>query len=217
MAAPAPPVSSCPSCHRPVDPSQRFCPSCGAALSAPAPASRPVDIRTQVDQDRGVLKRLQLLLPGFRGYREGEDVRAADSYLRFQVADRLHLALGTVQAYRERLTNAGQFQSLTDLSGVIADLQRIEGEVRHAEQGYAGISPSVRVQPAVLDRLYEYDFGFVQAADELRRSLAPLEAGAPASDAASVAASVQLVRSQVTQLEAAFRARIRAVQGIQVQ
>ena len=44
------------------------------------------DIRNQVDDSRGVLKRLQLLIPGFRGYRQLEDLRVADALLRKQVA-----------------------------------------------------------------------------------------------------------------------------------
>ncbi|MCI4331944.1 MAG: zinc ribbon domain-containing protein [Thermoplasmata archaeon] len=212
---------SCPACHAPVAAGTKFCPQCGSAVSgaasasAPAkPGSPPVDIRQSVDQDRGFLKRVQLLIPGFRGYRQGEDDRAADSLLRMQVADRVHQALVTIQMYRTQLTQANQFQGLTDLGPVIADLQQLEGSVRHAEQGYTGISPAVRIQTSQLDRLYEYDYGFVSAAATLGVTASGLSN--PSSDPAGVASAIETLRSQVRQLDAAFRARIRAIQGIQV-
>jgi hypothetical protein len=161
-----------------------------------------------------LLKRVQLLIPGFRGYRQGEDDRAADSLLRLQVADRVHQTLASIQSYRAQLTQANQFQGLTDLAPAIAELQQLEGEIRHAEQGYTGISPSVRINTDQLDHLYEYDYGFVSAAGALSTTVQGLSD--PSTDAAGVSASIQTVRNQVRQLDAAFKARIRAIEGIQV-
>lgn len=218
-------------CRAPVPSGSAFCPACGANLRPPvsapapgnpapppppAPGAPPVDIRNRVDQDRGTLKRLQLLLPGFRGYREGEDLRAADSLLRLQVADKVGRARGTVENARSTLTQAARFDRLSDLAQVISDLQRLEGEIRHSEQGYTGISPSVRISGTALDRLYEYDYGFVAAADTLGHGLDGLPAAASSGDAAALNSIVQNTRSQVGQLDSAFKARMRAVEGIQV-
>ena len=234
MAAPAPvppppppaggPIT-CPKCGTPAPPGSRFCNSCGSSLftqagsstgtAAPAGAP-PVDIRTKVDQDRGVLKRLQLLVPGFRGYRLGEDIRAADSFLRIQVADKIKNARTTIENSRSSLSNASQFQALNDLAPVIADLLKLEGEVRFAEQGYTGISAAVRINPQQLDRLYEYDYGFVQAADQLNQTVAPLPTLATGANSADVTALVVTTRSQVNQLEQAFKARLQVIEGIRV-
>ena len=108
MAQPsASPSAQCPVCHAPVAADAQFCAACGAALGSTAagpmttsaassasvaavgPSGGPVDIRNRVDQDRGFLKRLQLLIPGFHGYRVNEDAREADSFLRLQVADKV--------------------------------------------------------------------------------------------------------------------------------
>jgi hypothetical protein len=179
-----------------------------------APPPSPVDIRQRVDQDRGFLKKLQLLLPGFRGYRQGEDDRAADSILRLQVADRVHRAATIVTTARASLSNAGDFSHLTDLAQIASELNVLEGQIRHAEQGYAGISPTVRMSPSSLDQLYEYDYGFVAAADTLTQTLAPLNVPSPSpTDAAGAIASA---RGVIRQLTAAFQARTKAVQGVQV-
>ena len=236
MAAPSSGLT-CPNCHAALAQPSPFCPSCGASMSAPAPMPPaapsapvgsavapaasgvpppPVDIRERVDDDRGFLKRLQLLVPGYRGYRQGEDARAADSFLRMQIADRVHLAVLVVQDSRQRFTQANQFQGLTDLGPVLSDLQVLEGEIRHAEQGYTGISPAIRINPTQIDRLYEYDYGFVQAADQVTAALGPLQAVGATTDSAAVQSAIATVRTQVRQLDNAFKARLRAVEGILV-
>ena len=93
---------------------------------------------------------------------------------------------------------------------------RLEGQVRFAEQGYTGISPAVRINPQQLDRLYEYDYGFVQAADQLNQTVAGLPAVATGADPAAVTAIVSTTRGQVSQLEQAFKARIQVNEGIRV-
>jgi hypothetical protein len=175
-----------------------------------------VDIRNTVDQDRGTLKRLQLLIPGFRGYRETEDVRAADSLLRRQVADKIARARGTVESVRSTLTQAGHFEHLTDLAPLIADLQKLEGEIRHAEQGYTGISPAVRANAQTLDRMYEYDYGFTIAGNQLSEGIDALPRIANLGDAAALGDALNTARGRVSQLDTAFRARLRAVEQIQV-
>ena len=213
---PAPGPTTCPACHAPVAAGARFCAACGASLAPAPPAAAgapPVDIRSVVDADRGVLKRLQMLIPGFRGYREGEDIREADSLLRLQVADRVHRSAAAIQGWRTALTNQGQFASLTSLADALADLQRLEGEIRHAEQGYTGISPAVRLRPEQLDRLYEYDYGFAAAANDLWATAGPIATLAPGADAAGLLVKIQ---TQVKALDQAFRARRDAVEGIRV-
>jgi len=226
-SAPAPGGTACPKCGTISPAGARFCNACGAPLAAPAssapasgagPPTPPVDLRQSVDDNRGILKRLQLLIPGFRGYREGEDIRAGDSLLRRQVADKIHNARTTIENSRAALSNAGQFQTLNDLAPLIADLMRLEGQIRHAEQGYTGISPAIRANPQQLDKLYEYDYGFAQAADQLNQTIAPLPtlaAGAGAGPA-PLQSLVATARGQISQLDTAFKARLQAAEGIRI-
>ncbi|MGP8073231.1 MAG: zinc ribbon domain-containing protein [Thermoplasmata archaeon] len=216
--APASATTACPKCGQPIPKGSRFCNACGASIAPPpaAPATPPVDLRERVDQDRGILKRLQLLVPGYSGYRQATDLQAADSLLRRQVADKVRNARTTLENARTALTNANQFSVLTDLAPLLSDLQRLEGEIRHGEQGYTGISPAVRINPQQLDRLYEYDYGFALAADQLDQTVAPLPTMTMAGGASGVPPLLSTARGQVTQLEQAFKARLQAIEGIRV-
>ncbi len=238
--APASAMLTCPKCGASVPAGNKFCSACGAPMAsapstpspapatsaatsassgAPAPAApgaTPIDLRQRVDQDRGVLKRLQLLVPGYRGYRQAEDIREADALLRVQVADKIKNARATLDNTRQALVQANQFGTLTDLAPLMADLMRLEGEIRHGEQGYTGISPAVRINPQQLDRLYEYDFGFAQAGDQLAQTIAPLPGLATGPSSSQVAGVLATARSQVNQLEQAFKARVQAIENIRV-
>jgi hypothetical protein len=236
---------TCPKCGASFPAGSKFCNQCGATIPPPAPptvtpvaappppppppppptaappppapaGAPPVDLRQRVDDDRGVIKRLQLLVPGYRSYREGEDIRAADELLRVQVADKIKNARATVENTRQALVQANQFTALNDLAPLIADLWRLEGQIRAAEQGYTGISPSVRIQPQQLDRLYEYDFGFAQAGDQLAQTIASLPGISTGPNASQAGTVIATARGQVNQLDQAFRARVQAIEGIRV-
>ncbi len=219
----APAALTCPACGAVAPAGTKFCPSCGAALAPAAPpaasagASAPVDIRQTVEADRGVLKRLQLMVPGFRGYRQMEDLRAADSLLRTQVAGLLDRVLSSLQDTRQTMSRTNQYAGLTDLATVLSDLQVLSGRIRHAEQGYSGISANVRFQQTRLDQLYEYDYGFVQAADELATFAPSVQDAASRGDLEALRTSIQTLRTKVQVLQNAFTQRIRAVEGIMVQ
>ncbi len=219
-AVPPPGLVPCPSCRASVPAGSKFCPSCGAAMgpsaNPPAAPAGPVDLRERVDQDRGTLKRLELLIPGYHGYRRDEDIRAADSLLRRQIADRLRNDRFTAENARTAMTQAGQFAALTDLAPLIADLMQIEPKVRSAEQGYSGIAAAIKVGPEQLDRLYEYDYGFVVAADQFSTTLATLPGAVAAQNWAQAQSVCASARAQLAQLLQAFGARTRVVEGIQV-
>jgi hypothetical protein len=221
-APPSPPAATstnCPKCGAPVAAGSHFCNACGAPIGAPAPSGSnvgPVDLRQTVDDNRGALKRLQLLVPGYRAYRQGEDARAADMLLRIQVADKIRNARTTMENARSSLTNAGQFAALTDMAPLMSDLQRLEGQIRFAEGGYTGISPAVRINPQQIDRLYEYDYGFALAGDQLSQTISGLPAMAVGGNANGVPQLLATARGQVSQLEQAFKARLQAIEGIRV-
>ncbi len=216
----APAASACPSCGKLVSPTDKFCPSCGSTIQVTgAPptttaSGAPPDIRSRVEGDRGALKKLQLLIPGFRAYRQGEDIRAADAILRIQVADRLAAAMQHVDAIRSDMAREGVFASLSDLGGLRSELQRMEGQIRHAEQGYTGISPAIRISPEKLDRLYERDWSFLSAADTVSSSIAPIEQAVAAKNGPQVTTLVNQLRQSMRDLENNFAHRILDIEKI---
>src|SRR6058998_2696758 len=61
------------------------------------------DIRDRAEQDRGLLKKIQLVIPGYAGYRRREEIRAADNLLRIQLANQLKGVRGELEDIRDGL------------------------------------------------------------------------------------------------------------------
>lgn len=77
-----------------------------------------VDLRERVEEERGLIKNIQLAIPGFRGYRKREDIRIADSLLRIQLADLIKRGiLGNLIRTREILSRSLELSLVSDLGG----------------------------------------------------------------------------------------------------
>lgn len=174
--------------------------------------SDQTDIRKQVEDSRGLLKKIQLVIPGFRGYRELEDLRAADELLRRQVALSLQKGLNSLREGRRTLVEKGDYTYLERVASLISRLQQLEGQVEHAEQGYSGISPVIRVGQDTLNSLYDYDFAFIDTASKLSSGCEI--AGAVGTD--GFEGLLDGVDNAIAGFKSAFDNRIRAVEKIQV-
>jgi hypothetical protein len=171
-----------------------------------------VDLREKVVQDRGIIAKIQSMIPGFSGYRANEDIRAADSMLRIQLADRLAAVRKDLEACRATLADDMNLESLDRVGTLISRFKAIEGEVRHAEQGYSGISAKIRVGEAELNRLYEYDLNLTMSLAEISGETAKVRvlAGTGGQDFKAGLASLG---AELDKFQADFRKRMTIVTG----
>ncbi len=165
------------------------------------------DIREEVEKNRGLLKKIQLYIPIFRGYRKLEDIRVADELLRNQVGRILQLAIDSIHNEREALVSQEKFDKLTLLSGPLSRLQEFQGELVHASQGSTGISPAIRLNEEKLRKLYEYDLKFLDVADRIR-SLCSF------SDSQNLEESLGEITQAVIEAKTAWESRIQTVENI---
>ena len=173
------------------------------------------DLRTTVQDDRGLIKKIQLAVPGFRGYRQKEDVRIADSMLRLQVANSMNsLVLGVLEQVRERAARAMELESLNDIAVVIADAKAAESRIRHAEQGYSGISAAYRVGEEELNTLYAYDLSLIDAIRVTGSSASAALDAADSGNYAAVQVDLREVRSGIAGLNTMFLKRIETMAGL---
>jgi hypothetical protein len=136
--------------------------------STNANADTNPDVRAQIEANRGISKKLELLIPGLHGYRKLEDVRAADSLVRNQVADKLDQSKSNLEDLRSQMVANNDFNNLTNVGSLIAQVQQISGTVRHAQQGYSGFAANIQINQDKLNKLYEYDYDFVASAVSLQ-------------------------------------------------
>lgn len=165
------------------------------------------DIREEVDRNRGLLKKIQLHIPIFRGYRKLEDIRVADELLRKQASGILQQALDSVQNERESLVTQGKFDKLTEIGDAVSRIQEFQGELLHAQQGSTGISPAIKLDESKLQGLYEYDLKFLDIS-------AKIKALSAFSDSQNLDSSLKEINQAVIDARTAWQSRIQAVENI---
>lgn len=172
------------------------------------------DIRQQVTENRGTLKKLELLIPGLRGYRNKEDIRVSDALLRKQVADKLDLAKTNLEGLRKQMANSGDYTNLGSVGSLIFQIQQFSGQVRHAQQGYSGFAATFQVNEGKLNNLYDCDFAFVNAAIQLVDSTSPSKLSYNPADGNSIQPAVNQLSSSVTALKQKWSQRMETIENI---
>jgi hypothetical protein len=174
------------------------------------------DIRKEVDASRGFQKKLELLIPGLRGYRTREDLRVSDDLLRNQVADRLNQTKGNLEGVRKQMVTAGDFTNLTSIGSLISQVQQLSGQIRHAQQGYSGFVATISINEDRLNKLYEYDYNFVSAAIQLQQMTSPSTLTFDASAPASIQTEVTKISEALADVKQKWSERMAAVENILV-
>jgi hypothetical protein len=172
------------------------------------------DIREQVEANRGALKKLQLLIPGLRGYRTKEDIRVSDELLRNQVADRMDKVKGNLEQLRRQVASAGDLANLTGVGSLIVQVQTMSGEIRHAAQGYAGWVAPITVNEDKLNKLYEYDYSFVSSVMQLDESTSPENLRYDTSSPNSVQATLGELSKNIGDIREKWSMRMETIEGI---
>jgi hypothetical protein len=177
------------------------------------PENNP-DLREKIVENRGTWKKLQLKIPGLREYRSLEDLRAADQLLRKQVSDNLNESKNKIEDLRKAATAKGDFGNLTTIGNTISHIQQISGVLQHSQQGSAGISPNIRIDDGVLNKLYEYDYNFVNTAEQIFSSCSGVIS--EYNSGKSVQEITTKINSMLDDLDHSWKQRLESVENILV-
>jgi hypothetical protein len=160
------------------------------------------------------MKKLELLIPGLRGYRSKEDIRVSDELLRNQVADRLDKVRDNLQQLRKQMVAANDLTNLTSLGSLVAQVQTLSGEVRHAAQGYAGWVAPIQVNEDRLNKLYDYDYAFVSSVFQLDEATSPGKLTYDSTSPNNVQTALGGFARAVSDIKEKWSQRIQAMEGI---
>ena len=172
------------------------------------------DIRQKVEADRGTLKKLELLVPGLRGYRQKEDIRVSDNLLRNQVADKLDLVKSNLESLRKQMVNSGDFNNLTAIGSVISQIQQLGGEIRHSQQGYSGFAATFQINEDKLNKLYDYDYDAVNSSIQLMNLTSPSSMIYDTASPASIQTSISQVANLLSAFKQKWALRMEAIENI---
>lgn len=174
------------------------------------------DIRQEVEANRGIAKKLELLIPGLRGYRSKEDLRVSDELLRNQVAGRLDHAKDNLQQLRKQVAAGNDLTNLTNVGSLISQVQTLSGEVRHAGQGYSGWVAPIQINEDKLNKLYGYDYSFVNAVFQFDEATSPGKLVYDPAAPNSIQATLGGFSRTLSDIRAKWSQRLEAIEGVAI-
>ena len=115
------------------------------------------DLFGKITSEQNLVEKIANQIPGFSGYREQENRRAADRLLRQEVARRYEEQWARVSQIQADLVSAGRIDLIDDLERAALKLRTFIDQMKTASYGYAGFFDAVKVKEDDLAKLYEYD------------------------------------------------------------
>jgi hypothetical protein len=114
---------------------------------------------------QNALERLMNSIPGFKGYRERDLRRDADRLQREHLSLRLEETKKSLNRVAADLTRGGDLDVINDVETARKRLDKVVNRIRYAERGYSGFFDAMKVDEAVLGKIYQFDMSLVEDVD----------------------------------------------------
>ncbi len=134
------------------------------------------DLFNRVTDELNPLQKLLAKIPGFKGYFEKANRRAADKLLRETIANQFEEQWKRISSVQRDLISAGGLEHITQLESSALKLRQFIDRIRRASYGYAGFFDAVKINEDELSKVYEYDLALFNMADEVSRAIDNVEA-----------------------------------------
>jgi hypothetical protein len=161
------------------------------------------DLFDKVTGQQDIFKKLASYIPGFQGYIERQNRRAADKLLRETVADRFEEQWKRVSNVQRDMVNEGKIALVDDMEQAAIQLRTFVDKIRTASYGYAGFFDAVKVNEAELAQLYQFDNAFFEVAEQVAHALDNVQASMGDEEGlkAAIRNLISLAREAVTTFE----------------
>ena len=161
------------------------------------------DFNQTVTDAQDLFKKLAGKIPGFGGYIERQNRRAADKLLRETVARRYEELYSRASALQADLVSAGMISQVDDMEKAVIKIRTFIDKIAMAAYGASGLFDAVKINEKELAQLYEFDNAFFDLGDQTGRALDNVEASL--GDAEALPAAIRnlttLARQAVTTFE----------------
>ena len=167
------------------------------------------DLFERVTGDQDIFKKLASHIPGFSGYVERQNRRAADKLLRKTVADRFEDLWQQVSSIQSDMTSQGMITYVDDMEKAAIQLRTFIDKIRTASYGYSGFFDAVKINEKELAQLYTFDAAFFDLAEQVGRALDNVEASI--GDEAGLPAAIRNLTTLARQATDTFKRRYEAI------
>ncbi|HEY59109.1 MAG TPA: hypothetical protein G4N92_00235 [Anaerolineae bacterium] len=129
------------------------------------------DFYGRVTEEQDFFKKILEKIPGFSGYVERSNRRAADKMLRDTIADRFESIWQRISELQRQIISGGEIEKIDDIEAASIKLRQFIDRIRTAAYGYAGFFDAVKIKEEELAHIYEYDLQLLDLEDEIGRAI----------------------------------------------
>ena len=169
------------------------------------------DLFDKVTGQMDFVKNLASKIPGFNGYVERQNRRAADKLLRGSVADRFEELWKRTSNIQTDMVNEGMIALMDDMEQAAIQLRTFTDKIRTATYGYSGFFDAVKINETELSQLYQFDLAFFDVADQVGRALDNVEASM--GDEEGLKAAIRNLTSLAREAVTTFNRRYEMING----
>lgn len=134
------------------------------------------DFFDEVTGDQDIFKKIASKIPGFSGYIERQNRRAADKLLRETIASRFEGLYRRISSLQEDFISQGEIMYVDDLEKAAIKLRTFIDRVKTASYGYSGFFDAVKINEEELAKVYQYDSAMLELEDVVARAIDNVEA-----------------------------------------
>ena len=151
------------------------------------------DFFTKLTSMQDPFKKLASYIPGFKRYMERQTRRDADKVLRDTVARRFDEQWKRASQIQTDMVGNGQIAYVDDMEKAAIKLRTFIDKISTAPRGYSGLFDAVKINENELEKIYQFDAGFFDLAEQVARALDNVEASL--ADEAALPAAIRNVTS----------------------
>jgi uncharacterized protein YfcZ (UPF0381/DUF406 family) len=165
----------------------------------------------RIKSERGRLESFLGKLPGYKGYKEKEMRREADTLVRNALVRDFSEQLNRLTPLQNTLIDNGSIELMEPLGAVKTALQTLIDRIRNAAQGYSGFFDATRVKEDDLDKLEQFDQQLVGEIAKVSASIDALDTAVQAN--AEVKPAIANTRNTIQEVVTLFNKRASVITG----
>jgi DNA-directed RNA polymerase beta' subunit len=123
------------------------------------------DLFSRVTADQDIIKKIIGKIPGFSGYFDKQNRKAADKMLRETVASRFEEQWKRISGIQRDLVNNQQIELVDDVEQASIKLRQFIDRIKNASYGYSSFFDNVKVDNEELSAVYQYDLTLLEKSD----------------------------------------------------
>jgi hypothetical protein len=169
------------------------------------------DFFEKVTGGQDPFKKLASHIPGFSGYVERQNRRAADKLLRETVARRFEELYKRASNLQSDLVSNGMIAHVDKMEKAVIQIRTFIDKISMAAYGASGLFDAVKINEKELEQIYQFDNAFFDLADQTGRALDTVEASL--ADEEALPAAIRNLVALARQAVDTFNRRAEVITG----